>query len=80
MSVISSGVEAGDPEQVTRFQSRGSGLGRNGALRLARGAVGPIGGFGGHGSPSMTISSIPSISSSRTWTLCLSDVGRFLPT
>ena len=33
-----------------------------------------------HASPSMSTSSVPSISWRRTWTLCFSDVGRFLPT
>ena len=79
MSVISSASRPGDAEQVPRLQLPAAGSGRRPA-RQALGAVRPIGGARGHGSPSMTISSIPSISCSRTWTLCLSDVGRFLPT
>ena len=68
------GREALDPEQVPRAQLRG---GRR--LRTS-GRLCSIGCLGRHASPSIRISSTPSISCSRTCTLCFSDVGTFLPT
>ena len=62
------------PEQVPRAQPDGGGLdGR-------RGVRGAIGGVRAHASPSMRTSSAPSISWSRTCTLCSREVGTFLPT
>ncbi len=75
------GVEAGDPEQVPASFSAGCRRRRRPDRFGARSALSDaIDDSRGHGSPSMTISSVPSISWRRTCTLCLSDVGRFLPT
>ena len=77
MSVISS---ASRPAMPSRCRDFSAARRRGKAIRHTVNAVGAIGDSRGHGSPSMTISSVPSISWRRTCTLCLSDVGRFLPT
>ena len=70
------GAETRDAQEMARLQRR-----RGRSLdEVPLGNAWPIRGSRNHGSPSMTTSSIPSISWRRTWTLCLSDVGRFFPT
>ena len=74
MRVISSRRQSLDPQQVPRAEPD------RGGLHHRRGVRGAIGDVRAHASPSMRISSAPSISWSRTCTLCRAEVGTFLPT